>query len=107
MFPGTHAATDLTDSSGRFEMRAFANKDGVVPGKYEISVTRSVEIVRSLENFDPGEDAAHAEESPEASVTWKNDLPQSYAVPATSGLTLTVSDEGVDGFEIKLTSQPQ
>lgn len=100
-----HACNALTDSSGYFELRAFPSKEGAVPGSYQVSVSKTVEVNRDLGAVDLGEDAAHATEDPTtAGLTWVNVLPQRYTNPLESGLTAQIPEDGTSDLKIELTS---
>lgn len=101
-----HACSALTDSSGYFELIAFPSKKGAVPGNYQVGVSKTIEINQQFSAADLGEDAAHATEDPAtAGLTWKNTLPEKYANPLTSGITIRVGETGTSGFKIELSSK--
>lgn len=108
--PGEHAASGRTDSRGRFELKAFPSKDGAVPGKYRVAVSKTVEKMMKYEiaAVDAGEDAEHAEEDDESpqfeeGVGWENVLPKQYANPNNSGIELEIPEDGTASLEIELT----
>lgn len=105
--PGKHPAQGLTDSEGEFHLKAFPAKEGAVPGSYQVGVTKNVETGAGPPK-DPsfyGEDAEHAAESP-APIEFKNVLPQQYANPANSGLTVEIPPGGTSELKIELKSSP-
>ncbi|WP_197444158.1 transthyretin-like family protein [Maioricimonas rarisocia] len=105
--PDNYPANALTDSSGRFELKAFPSKDGAVPGSYQVGVSRTVEVSADSMSADQlGEDAAHAAESPTSGVNWINALPNQYANPTMSGIELTIPDDGTSDLKIELSSAP-
>lgn len=103
---GQHTATALTRSDGSFSLNAFPSKSGAVPGEYTIGVSKTVEAGLTVpKNFNPGEDAAHAEAPTNASTSgWINALPAQYASPATSGLKATIPPQGTSDLKIELKS---
>lgn len=104
--PGQHAANALTDGTGRFSLAAFPSKPGAVPGSYKVRVAKTVEVSAEPVKIDLGEDAAHAAaESSGANVTWINVLPEKYANPETSGITVEIPTEGVKNMTIELTAK--
>ena len=103
--PEGHAAMALSGSGGYFKLKAFPSKDGAVAGSYQVAVTRSEEAAANVKAMNWGEDAAHAEASP-ATTTQKNSLPEQYADPVKSGLTLTIPEDGTSDLKIELTSAP-
>jgi hypothetical protein len=110
--PTGYAANDLTDSRGRFSLNAFPSKPGAVPGEYQVGVSKTVEMsagaVPAQRRQALGEDAGHAAEAGsdvENPVSWKNVLPQKYASPPLSGLTVTIPPEGISEIKIELSSK--
>jgi hypothetical protein len=73
----------FTDESGQFDVQTYVDastvKRGMVPGQYRVSI-------QQLDQSAPRTMTARP----------KNLLPEKYASPETSGLTLTVPAEGVD-----------
>jgi len=103
--PDQYPANALTDSSGRFELKAFPSKDGAVPGSYQVGVSKTVEVTgQNLTADQLGEDAAHAAESPDANLNWINALPQQYANPTMSGIEFSIPEEGTSDLKIELSS---
>src|SRR5436305_14453351 len=37
-------ASGVTDSSGRFSLRAYPEKDGAIPGEYKVQVSKTVQV---------------------------------------------------------------
>ena len=105
--PGKYPATAVTSSDGEFELKAFPSKEGAVPGSYQAGVTKNVETGAGKPK-DPsfyGLDAEHAEEAPPP-IEYKNVLPQQYADPASSGLTVEIPAGGTSELKIELKSGP-
>ena len=105
--PGKYPAQALTDEDGEFALDAFPSKEGAVPGSYQVAVTKNIEAGAG-KTKDPssyGLDAAHAAAAPPPSE-FKNMLPETYAVPTTSGLTLEIPEEGTSELKIELKSAP-
>lgn len=105
--PGEHAARGRTDENGKFSMQAFPSKEGAVPGKYNVAVSKTIETTMTYEiPAEASEDAEHAEEATEGrteeGVGWKNILPQRYASPLSSGLEMEVPVDGTESLEIEL-----
>ncbi len=99
-----HAASGLSGSGGAFILKAFPSKDGVVPGSYQVAVTRSETGDRDKAAYDWGADAAHYADAPAKATT--NTLPPTYANPATSGLTVSIPAGGASDLKIELTAAP-
>jgi hypothetical protein len=104
-----HSGNGMTDAKGRFELKAFEAKDGVVPGDYMVQITKTVEIKASDSAASEVEGSAEAAEHAAAGgsdvVGYKNDLPAKYENPATSGLDVTIPDTGVTDLKFELTSE--
>lgn len=94
------AASGLTDASGRFELTTLASGDGVMPGKYQVSISKTeTEGTMSEE-----ESQAYTEEHGERPTVTTNELlPEKYKSAATSGLTAEVTESGKNEFTFELT----
>lgn len=99
-----HAATAVSNSSGKFWLKAFPSKDGAVPGGYLVTVTKIVSTTREAQQDNWGEDDQHAADSP-ATTTTKNILPTKYENPQTSGLELSIPQEGRTDLKLELNSK--
>ncbi|MGQ9914990.1 MAG: carboxypeptidase-like regulatory domain-containing protein [Thermogutta sp.] len=85
---GPQAASAVTDEQGKYQIGTFAKGDGALPGEYLVSVTK-------YEGGGPtGGSGSEEEYRPprpgEESPVPKNVLPQQYANPNTSGLSVKV-----------------
>lgn len=87
---GTHAASALTDETGRFMLTAFPPHQGAVAGEYQVTVskTESVEV-------QTGDPDSHATQS-------RSLIAEKYADAAQSGLTATIPAEGIDTLKFEL-----
>jgi hypothetical protein len=92
---GTYHATALTDASGKFQLRAFQEKEGAVPGPYKVEVNQTV--------LGGGQDAGTDGELTGLQVNFG--LPQKYATVSTSGLTYTIPEGGQTDIKLELTSK--
>lgn len=102
--PGKYPAQGVTDTDGEFSLKAFPSKEGAVAGSYQVGVTKNVEKPTGKarkENFGP--DAEHAADLPPPSE-WENLLPNRYANPANSGLTMEIPADGTSELKIELKS---
>lgn len=93
-----HAASARTDADGQFSMRTFGDMEGAVPGEYIVTVMK---VERSSAGPSPTSDDAVV---PEPTETWL--LPGRYSNAATSGLTASVSEEGVKDLVFELEGAP-
>lgn len=94
-----YGASAMTDESGNFVLSAFPPTPGVVPGSYQVSITKlSVSAQQDL-----GE--SHDAEVPPAE-TPKSLIPEKYSNPASSGLTADIPQEGKTDLQFELQDQP-
>jgi hypothetical protein len=89
-------AYGTTDSSGRFSLRAYAEKEGAIPGEYKVQVSKTVEVKLegakgSLDGGDP--------------VRFEYGVPAKYTGAKTSGLTVSIPDTGNKDIKLALTSK--
>lgn len=89
---GNNHATGTTDSSGKFVLKAFPEKDGAVPGAYKVEVNKT--LVTSL-----------GADGDEGTVKVEYGLPIKYATNITSGLTATIPEAGTSGLKLELKSK--
>ena len=89
---GTYNATGNTDANGHFEMSAFPEKQGAVPGSYKVEITKTI-----VEN--------KGSKGGEAVVNLKYGLPSKYATFSTSGLKYTVPESGSKDANFELKSK--
>lgn len=106
--PGQYPAFSSTDRNGNFDLKAFEAKGGAVPGKYQVQVSKTVEITEdgTPKLVDLGPDAAHAEQDPNPKASWENMLPPKYASAATSQITVDIPETGRSDIKIELVSKP-
>ena len=90
-------AVGNTNAQGKFAMRVsrseYNGKVGACPGDYKVEITKSV-----IGN-------AAGAPSGEAVVNLRNELPVKYASIGSSGLLVTVPDNGSDTLNFELTSK--
>jgi hypothetical protein len=92
----TTGAFAITDSSGKFSLRAYEEKDGAIPGDYKVQVSKTVEVrldgaKGSLDGGDP--------------VRFEYGVPAKYTSAKMSGLTVTIPDTGIRDIKLGLTSK--
>lgn len=96
--PTAKGAYATTDSSGKFQLSTFGGNDGAVPGNYKVSVRKLESISAPQPNpGDPGYDPSAPEPEP------KHLLPEKYADPHKSGLTVTVGQQPISDLKLELT----
>ena len=101
-------ATGMTDSSGEFTLTT-GGKPGAVLGDHKVGITKSVESGPAKTGMTPEDMMKMQKEQMEkqgaegAAEGPKSAIPAKYAVPATSGLTATVSSSASENeFEFTL-----
>jgi len=82
---GTHAASAVTDSAGRFILKSIRSKSGAVPGEYHVAI-----IKQQHGDEAPGVDETGAVIPP----PMVSAIPEKYAHPKRSKLTAKVSETG-------------
>ena len=103
---GKHGCFASSNSDGSFELTAFENKGGAVPGSYMVQVTKTVEISgRAPTDEELGEDGEHMSEEEKKGVRWTNDLPKKYSSPTMSEIVIVVPDAGTSDLKIELLSK--
>ena len=93
---GTTGAFGVTDSSGRFSLRAYDEKPGAIPGEYKAQVSKTIQVKvegakGSLDGGDP--------------VRFEYGVPAKYTGAKTSGLTVTIPDSGIRDIKLALSSK--
>ena len=83
-------AVGRSDNEGKFAMTTLITNDGAYPDNYSITVTKISDPVG---------------EGPESKNTIRSLLPQKYAVPATSGLTCTLSEKGDKSIKLEISTK--
>jgi len=100
------AAFGRTDDQGNYKLTTFGSNDGAVEGKHSVSITKyqppqeSVAVeadTESPEYVPPG--LNEGEKMPEL----KNEIPDKYAKPETSGLVVMVNSDGENKLDFELT----
>ena len=94
------AASGTTDAEGKFELSTLAADDGVVPGTYEVAISKTV-IEGGLDGEDP--QAYFEEHGRPPRTTRKELLPVKYKNAETAGLTAEVTEDGENHFPFELT----
>lgn len=92
----TTGAYGVSDASGRFSLRAFDQKEGVIPGDYLVQVSKTIEVrlkgpPGSLDGGDP--------------VRFEHGVPARYTNVQTSGLKVTIPDTGKKDIQLELKSK--
>ncbi len=90
------AASAVTDSHGGFSMMAFPPEKGAVPGKYNVTVSKTIEPPTVEFN-----ESSHDAPAPKASKP-KSLIPSKYSQAKTSNLIAVVPAEGTETLQIDL-----
>ncbi|MFN7446668.1 MAG: hypothetical protein ACK56W_09215 [Pirellula sp.] len=85
---GTYNAHGVTNKEGKFQMKAFDEKSGAVPGAYKVEITKSI-----------------MESSAGPEVNMKSGLPAKYSKFNTSGLSQTIGESGTKDIKFELKSK--
>lgn len=93
------AASGLTDASGRFQLQTLTPEDGVMPGKYQVAISKTQTEGAMTEEESQAYTAKHGEPP---KVTVKELLPEKYKSPTNSGLTAEVTAGGKNEFTFDL-----
>ena len=96
----SYGAFGRTNAEGVFELRAFSEAEGAVPGEYFVAITKTV-VEGDLSNEERDKLMQAGKPAPEA--TTRSVLPEKYADPKTSGLEASVKADGENRFEFTLT----
>jgi hypothetical protein len=83
-----HAATGMSDAAGDVVFSTFGSRDGVVPGRYSVMISKTeASSGDAVSSDDPAYDPAKAA----AAIRPARELlPKRYKSPTTSGLTVDV-----------------
>lgn len=92
------AATGTTDSTGRFQLSTFGDKDGAVPGSHRATV---VKLIPELQQ-QPGEDANAYTSRVLGKDPGKSSLPAKYASVRTTTLTAQIKADGSNDIQLDL-----
>ena len=90
-------AFGASDSSGRFSLRAFEEKDGAVPGTYKVQISKTVVKELSADkaaNLDGG-----------APLFYDYGVPPKYTGFETSGLTAVILESGTTDLTFEMSSK--
>ena len=91
------AATGLTDANGVYTVNT-QGVAGAVAGNYKVGITKFASIASSPSP----EDMKKMQTGPKTSGQ-KSEIPDKYAAPVTSGLTVTVSADKPNVFDFPLS----
>lgn len=103
---GSNFARGITDKSGFFSLDTYETKKGAVPGSYQATVSKTVTVENATKLSQSMMEEAKAAMGGDASkinVSWVNDLPNKYANPGTSGLSVSIPDTGKTDITFELS----
>lgn len=98
------AAYAVTDSEGKFVLSTFGDRDGAIPGKHKVTVSKPGQQAASAAPLEPPkpEDLMKSYQQTHKNKTG-NDLPAKYASPTTSPLEREVVKDAPNNFPLDLT----
>lgn len=98
---GGHAATGLTNATGKFQLRTFSPNDGAVPGQYTVAIFK---YDMSTANPELEDDLASELRPDNGEPVGPTPLlPARYAEASTSGISQEVSASGDNDFSFDLS----
>ncbi|HEX6986040.1 MAG TPA: carboxypeptidase-like regulatory domain-containing protein [Planctomycetaceae bacterium] len=92
--PDAYSASGTSEAGGEFSVYAFEPGEGAVPGKYNVAVTK-------LETA-PQQELAEGQHDEGTPPPPKHLLPEKYADPTKSGITVEIPAEGTEDLKIEL-----
>ncbi|UUO08613.1 carboxypeptidase-like regulatory domain-containing protein [Blastopirellula sp. J2-11] len=95
------SASGMTDENGRCEMGTSNYGDGVFPGVYQVTVSKSIDDPDSVAEVSEEYDGRGI--PPSAKQIYL--VPKKYISPTTSGLTVTVQEGKENKVELELHSK--
>jgi hypothetical protein len=93
---GEYGASAMTDENGKFALSAFPPDPGVVPGSYQVSITK-LSIPAAQEDLGEGHDADAPVIDPPKSL-----IPEQYSDADRSGLTADIPESGKTDLQFDL-----
>jgi hypothetical protein len=112
---GGRGAVGVTAADGKFTLTTLQSGDGALPGSYAVTLTKSAAVearpVPPIDKPSPEKQAKMAKymgsggKPPTSSVAPKNELPDKYASPETSGFTAEVKLGEKNDFTFAMTSK--
>jgi len=93
---GKSTGTGKTDSTGKFHLSTYTDKDGVVAGSHNVTIRR-------VDVFDPTPkdvDLSAGGKALPLKMTWI--IPEKYSISGKSGLTADVTEKGPNEFKFDL-----
>lgn len=98
------AAYGVTDSEGKFVLSTFGTRDGAIPGKHKVTVSKPGQQSGATDTTQPPkpEDLMKSYQETRKNKP-QNDLPAKYADPNKSPLAFEVVKDAPNNFTIELT----
>jgi hypothetical protein len=90
---GSYSSHGVTDAGGKAVMGTFGDNDGVVPGKYRVTV-RKIQV---------GESSAASDAADPGPTAVKSLIPEHYSQASKSGLTATIAPGAPQEVELSLS----
>jgi hypothetical protein len=117
---GGRAAVGKTDASGEYELTTSEADDGVMPGSYKVTVSKTSGGASAGPMMDPSKLADPSKMTPEEMKAYaeqgmktasgpaeaREEMPEKYTKKETTDLEATVEEGGNKDFSFQLTSGP-
>ena len=97
------SATATTDAAGAFQVMTLSPNDGIFPGDYNITVTKSEIVGKTYTEAEIDDMIAKTGEGPK--IETKQVVPVKYLSADTSGLSVSVPSEGNKSIALELKSK--
>ena len=101
------SASGTTDVQGRFKVSTLNDNDGILPGEYSVTISKSTTTREGgLESSGDNPDENRGKIAQET-VTETHFIPQVYADRKTSGLSAVISSKGEKNLTFELVGEIQ
>jgi hypothetical protein len=96
------SATATTNSEGVFKAGTINPEDGALPGDYSVTIRKFETEISPYQRMSDMDEQQQAAKGSLPIPKTRELLPKKYAKAATSGLTVTVDEEGAQDLKFEL-----